>query len=71
MKLHKILITLLSAITISSCTSGFEEMNKDPMAVNEISPSLSLPKCNIMVSTLSMAITREPLCYILSCIANI
>ena len=43
MKLHKILITLLSAITISSCTSGFEEMNKDPMAVNEISPSLSLP----------------------------
>ena len=59
MKLHKILITLLSAITISSCTSGFEEMNKDPMAVNEISPSLSLP------------ITREPLCYILSCIANI
>lgn len=43
MKLHKILITLLSAATIGSCTNGFEEMNKDPLAVNEISPSLSLP----------------------------
>ena len=43
MKLHKILITLLTAATISSCTNGFEDMNKDPLAVSEISPDLSLP----------------------------
>ncbi len=44
MKIHKILLTLVSAITISSCTNGFEDMNKDPLAVNEISPNLSLPQ---------------------------
>lgn len=44
MKLHKILIALFSAAVISSCTNGFEDMNRDPLAVNEISPDLSLPK---------------------------
>lgn len=44
MKIHKILITLLTAATISSCTNGFEDMNKNPLAVNEISPDLSLPQ---------------------------
>ena len=43
MKLHKILIALFSAAVISSCTNGFEDMNRDPLAVNEISPDLSLP----------------------------
>lgn len=51
MKLHKILIALFSAAVISSCTNGFEDMNRDPLAVNEISPDYHCPICNIMVST--------------------
>ena len=43
MKLRNIITIATSVIALSSCTADFEEMNKDPMAVNEASPDLILP----------------------------
>lgn len=43
MKLNKILIILTSVLAFS-CTNGFEDMNKNPLAINEVSPDLVLPK---------------------------
>lgn len=71
MKLHKILITLLTAATISSCTNGFEDMNKDPLAVSEISPDLSLPYMQYTVFISFMVTIRELHSCTLSFIANI
>lgn len=42
MKLNKIAIILTSVVAMS-CTGDFENMNKDPMAVSEVSPKLILP----------------------------
>lgn len=42
MKINKIAIILTSVIAMS-CTGDFEDMNKDPMAVSEVSPKLILP----------------------------
>lgn len=42
MKLYKALIILTSACMFS-CTNGFENLNRDPLAVNEVSPQLVLP----------------------------
>ena len=42
MKFNKILI-ILSTVFIFSCTNGFEDLNKDPLAVSEVSPDLRLP----------------------------
>lgn len=44
MKLNKIFIILVSAIAFSSCTNGFEDMNKDPLSIKEVSPDLVLPQ---------------------------
>lgn len=43
MKLYKFFTVLLSTLAFTSCTNGFEDMNKDPLAVDKISPDLSLP----------------------------
>ena len=69
MKLHKILIALFSAAVISSCTNGFEDMNRDPLAVNEISPDLSLP--NMQYHGFHIVYGDYQPCSIHSCIANI
>ena len=42
MKFNKILI-ILSTVFVFSCTNGFEDLNKDPLAVSEVSPDLRLP----------------------------
>lgn len=42
MNLNKALI-LLTSVCMFSCTDGFENLNKDPLAVNEVSPDLVLP----------------------------
>lgn len=42
MKLNKILI-ILSSLFMWSCTNGFEDLNKDPLAVDKVSPDLVLP----------------------------
>lgn len=34
MKFNKIFI-ILSSVFVFSCTNGFEDLNKDPLAVNE------------------------------------
>ena len=43
MKFNKILLLISSAFVLS-CTGDFEELNKDPMSVSEVSPTLRLPK---------------------------
>lgn len=42
MKMNKALI-ILTSVCMFSCTNGFENLNKDPLAVNEVSPQLVLP----------------------------
>ena len=42
MKMNKILLTIVS-VAILGCTNDFEDMNKDPLAINEVSPTLILP----------------------------
>lgn len=42
MRLNRILIILTSVFAMG-CTGDFENMNKDPMAVSEVSPKLILP----------------------------
>lgn len=42
MKFNKLFI-LLTALSAFSCTGSFEDMNKDPLAVNAVSPDLVLP----------------------------
>lgn len=42
MKFNKILLLISSAFVLS-CTGDFEELNKDPMSVSEVSPTLRLP----------------------------
>ena len=42
MKINKIAIILTSVIAMS-CTGDFLDINKDPMAVSEVSPKLILP----------------------------
>lgn len=36
-------ICLIGSLT-AGCTGNFEEMNRNPLAANEVSPSLILPK---------------------------
>lgn len=44
MKLNKLLFAALSSVILcSSCTKGFDELNKNPLATTEITPDLSLP----------------------------
>lgn len=42
MKLKKIFF-LFSSVCLLSCTDGFDELNKDPLAVSEVAPNLVLP----------------------------
>lgn len=43
MKLNKIFTLLVASVLTVGCTNGFEDMNKDPLAITEVSPDLILP----------------------------